>query len=242
MKTYIITYLLLLPFLIPNSKTLDSSKNKIHYSSNDSITIKGKVFIKNTKEAPLSLTTINIKNVWNWIDNDLNKGLLGENKRVYVNKKGNYSIKIKKGDTLVLLANTKLYKRDRAHIIENIQDNQTINFVLTPNDLALEETKQNSVVYNNLLNHIKTVNPEKLVTVKGQILNKETQKPIRAIPISQPWVYNTNNAITFHLTDSLGKFSITVPKGDLISINSLAQESKRLVFSPQNDTIINLQL
>lgn len=238
MKFQILSTTLLLITLLLACKPTSLSQSISTTSLNDSITITGRVVIEGSESPPQGLVTINIKNSWNWAD----KNIKGENKRVYANKEGYYFIKIRKRDSLVLLANTKLYKRVSSHETASLIKDQTIDFKLIKNQEKLEKTKQNPKVYANLLKHLNNVDPEKLVTVSGCVLNRKTNKPIKSVLVMQPWVHNTDNYLTFHLTDSLGKFSIRVPKGDLVTINSLAQESQRVILYPQRDTILNITL
>lgn len=238
MKTQIISTILFSFLLLLSCKPTSLPQGISTVSPNDSITISGRVTVEGDETPPEGLVTINIKNSWNWAD----KEIKGENKRVYANKKGYYSIKIKKHDTLVLLANTKLYKRSSNHYTNNLTTDQMLDFKLIKNQEVLEQTKKTPKVYALLLKHLNNVDPEKLVTVSGSVLNKSTNKPLKSILVMQPWTYNTDNYLTFHLTDSLGNFSIKVPRGDLITINSLAQESQRVVLHPQSDTIVNITL
>lgn len=238
MKTLILNICLLLIFLIIACKPVSIPTSTLYTSKNDSIIIRGQITVENSGLPPQGLVTINIKNSWKWA----NGKIKGENNRVFANKKGEYEIHIKKGDTLTLIANTKLYKREAIHTTNALYQSQNIDFQLTKNNEALENTKQNFTVYNNLIKHIKNVNPDSLITIKGTVINRYSKKPIKSVLIMQPWVYNTDNYLTFNLTDSLGKFSMQIPKEDLITINSLDKESQRIILYPKKDTIVNIVL
>lgn len=210
-------------------------------TNNDkNIVIQGRVLVQGTDSAPLGLTTVNIKNKWVWKDES--QKAYGENKRVFVDKKGYYKITIEKGDTLVVVPNHVIYGRDtNKYTFANLDKSQTLNIELIKDEIGYQNLiNSNEVLKSNIDNLIKNVNPEHLVSIRGTIKNKKTNQPIENVDVSSAFNNNVMGVGTYHLTDQLGNFHLKVPKGNLCSI--LALSANPLRFTAQNDTIINLFL
>lgn len=202
------------------------------------ITIKGRVTVQGTDSVPLGLTSVNIANKWVWKDDELQA--YGENKRVFVDKKGYYTIEIQKGDTLTFIPNHVIYGRD-LYTFPNLQESQTINIEIKyDKDAYQKQIKDNHELKANLDRHIKEVNPEKLVSVSGTIYSKKSNKPLKNVDVGSAFNNTTHGTGTFHLTNSKGEFHLKVPQGNLCSIISLSPNA--IDFYPQNDTIINFYL
>ncbi|WP_254050359.1 hypothetical protein [Myroides sp. N17-2] len=204
------------------------------------ITIQGRVTVQGTDSVPLGLTSVNIANKWVWKDEELKA--YGENKRVFVNKKGYYSIQIQKGDTLIFIPNHVIYGRGSAqYTFTNISESQTLNVEIKYNKEAyLKQIKDNPVLEMNLNRHIKQVNPEKLISVSGTIYSKKSNKPLKNVDVGSAFNNSTHGTGTFHLTNNKGEFHLNVPQGNMCSIIALSPNA--INFYPQNDTIINLYL
>lgn len=235
-KSQIIYCLLLTIGLIIGCKSV-TAPSKL---TDNKITIQGKVTITGTDSVPLGLTTMNIKNKWVWKDQALQ--VYGENERVFVDKKGYYKIQIDKTDTLVLIPNHIIYGRDlTAYAFTGFTKNQTLNISVESKTQEYKaQIKDNVKLRSYLDKHLQTVNPEKLITIKGNIYSKKTQKPLKNIDVGSAFNNNTEALGTFHLTDSNGGFNIKIPKGNMCSIWALSPNVIRLY--PQNDTIINLYM
>ncbi|EHO13120.1 hypothetical protein HMPREF9714_00954 [Myroides odoratimimus CCUG 12901] len=227
---------LLMLLLIMGCKSLD----KTPQLADNKITIQGRVTVKATDSVPLGLTTMNIKNKWVWKNQELQ--VYGENERVFVDKKGYYKIQIEKTDTLVLIPNYIIYGRDTAaYTFTDFTKDEILNISVEPKNKEYEaQVKNNPTLKNYLDKHVQTVDPEKLITIKGNIYSKKTQKPLKNVDVGSAFNNNTEGTGTYHLTDTNGAFSIKVPKGSMCSVWSLSPNVIR--FYPQNDTIVNLYM
>lgn len=204
------------------------------------ITIQGRVTVLGTESAPLGLTTVNIKNKWSWKDESL--PAYGENKRVFANKQGYYKINIEKGDTLVIIPNHVIYGRDiNKYTFVKLDKSQTINVEITEDKIGYQKLIENNpVLETNIINHIKNVNPEQLVSISGTIKSKKTNQPLKNVDVGSGFNNNVLGIGTYHLTDNKGNFNLRIPKGNLCSIQALSPNAIR--FIAKNDTIINLYL
>lgn len=204
------------------------------------ITIQGSVSVAGTDSVPLGLTTMNIKNKWAWKDKTLEA--YGENDRVFVDKKGYYKIQIEKSDTLVLIPNHIIYGRDMAqYTFSGFTKDKILNITVKPQMQEYQaQIKDNAQLKVYLEKHLKTVNPEKLITIQGNIYSKKTQKPLKNIDVGSAFNNNTEGIGTYHLTDSNGSFSIKVAKGNMCSIYALSPDVVR--FYPENDTIVKIYM
>ncbi|MDM1379904.1 hypothetical protein [Myroides marinus] len=245
MKTHYTTiYTSIFPFLLIGI-LLTACKSNTHTNrrvadNNKNIVIQGRVLVQGTDSAPLGLTTINIKNKWIWKDES--QKAYGENKRVFVDKKGYYKITIEKGDTLMVIPNHIIYGRDVSkYTFANLDKSQTIDIEVNKDEAGYQNLiNSNEVLKSNIENLIKNVDPEQLVSVRGTIKSKKTNQPLKNVDISSAFNNNVMGIGTYHLTDQFGNFDLKVPKGNLCSIQALSANAIR--FTAQNDTIINLFL
>ncbi|MEK6494820.1 hypothetical protein [Myroides odoratimimus] len=214
-----------------------------------SITIQGQITVKNTDNAPLGVTTVNIKNKWAF-SKDITKFLkeesprkkiaYGQNKMAFVNKQGYYKITIDKNDTLALIPDKFLYKQPKH--ITGLTQNQIINIELEPlpQQIIQDFEKKNPSAYQTYYNFLNTVNQDNLITVSGIVNKKKTKTPLENIYIVNSFLYNTEGASSFHFTDKYGQFSLKSPKNSQILITD--GHSNHIDFTAKNDTIINLYL
>lgn len=245
MKTrYTTIYTSIFPFLLIGI-LLTACKSNIHTTrrvadNNKNIVIQGRVLVQGTDSAPLGLTTINIKNKWIWKDES--QKAYGENKRVFVDKKGYYKITIEKGDTLMVIPNHIIYGRDVSkYTFANLDKSQTIDIEVNKDEAGYQNLiNSNEVLKSNIENLIKNVDPEQLVSVRGTIKSKKTNQPLKNVDVSSAFNNNVMGIGTYHLTDQFGNFDLKVPKGNLCSIQALSANAIR--FTAYNDTIINLYL
>ncbi|MDM1096679.1 hypothetical protein HXZ81_08475 [Myroides odoratimimus] len=214
-----------------------------------SITIQGRITVKNTTHTPLGVTTVNIKNRWDF-SKDITRFLkeesskktiaYGQNKRVFVNKNGYYNITINKNDTLSIIPISYLYKTPKD--ITGLTKSQILNIELEPlPQKVIQDFEKNSPVgYKALSLFLKDVVPDSLVTVSGTIFKSDTRTPLENIYITTNFLYNTRGGNSFQFTNKHGQFNIKVPKNSHISINPL--QSNNPNFIVKNDTVINLKL
>ena len=214
-----------------------------------SITIQGRITVKNTDNAPLGVTSVNIKNKWAF-SKDITKFIkkespkktiaYGENKMVFVNKQGYYKITIDKNDTLAFIPDKLLYKQPK--YITGLTQNQTINIELEPlpQQIIQDFEKNNPAAYQAYYNFLNTVNQDSLITISGIVNKKKTKTPLENIYIVNSFLYNTEGASSFHFTDKYGQFSLKSPKNSQILITD--GHSNHIDFTAKNDTIINLYL
>ncbi len=207
---------------------------------NDYILIQGRVTLEGTDSVPLGITSVNIENNWVWKDDNLQA--YGENKRVFVDKKGYYAIYIRKNDTLVFIPNHILYGSNiTPYTYTNLQENQTLNVQIKKDTKTYESlVNNNPLLKANLDKHLKQVDIEPLVTVTGTIRSKKTNKPLKNVDVGSAFNNSTFGTGTYHLTNENGEFKIQLHKGNLFSVLSLSPNS--IEFYPQRDTIVNLYL
>lgn len=211
------------------------------------ITIQGRITVKNTQKAPIGVTTVNIKNKWAF-SKDITKFLkeesaqktiaYGENERVFVNKNGNYNITINKNDTLSVIPNSYLYKTPED--ITGLTKSQTLNIELEllPPDVLLEFEKHSTIGYKALSLFLQNVNPDSLVTVSGTIYKSTTGTPSENVYVTSGFLNNTyKGSMSFHYTDKYGQFSMKVPKNTPITIDPF--RPSYINFIAKNDTVIN---
>lgn len=231
--------LLLIGILLAACKSNTHTTRRVT-DNNENIVIQGRILVQGTDSAPLGLTTINIKNKWIWKDES--QKAYGENKRVFVDKKGYYKITIEKGDTLMVIPNHIIYGRDVSkYTFANLDKSQIIDIEVNKDEAGYQNLiNSNEVLKSNIENLIKNVDPEQLVSVRGTIKSKKTNQPLKNVDVSSAFNNNVMGIGTYHLTDQLGNFDLKVPKGNLCSIQALSANAIR--FTAQNDTIINLYL
>lgn len=218
----------------------DNINEPIKQTNNDgSITIQGKVTVKDRDYPPIGLTTMNIKNKWSFVKELKSQTAYGENERVFVNKDGYYRITIDKNDTLVLLPPDILYKKP--NFFTGFTHNQTLNIELeeTPERYISQRKQYQNNGFEIFEKHISKINPDKIVRVAGRITSSNTHEPLVNKDISLLYQNNTNNTSIHHLTDSLGQFFIETPENSQIIIDAF---NLRKHFFITQDTIINLEL
>lgn len=250
-KNILYTFLIILFFLLScQNKKKDNSTDPQQSSCQDnldgSITIQGRITLKGTKEVPLGVTTMNIKNKWVFTK-DLTKPLatkkkiaLGENLRVFVNKDGYYRITIDKNDTLALIPMPYLYKRPK--FIVGLTKSQTLNIELEALHLEVVQNfeKESALGYKAFYKQLINVSPDTLITISGIIHKVNSSIPLENVPITTSFVSNTNGTSTFHLSDEYGQFIIQTPKNSHIVINGMA--SNYVDFLAKRDTVLNLKI
>lgn len=214
-----------------------------------SITIQGRITVKNTESVPLGVTTVNIKNKWDF-SKDITSFLkeespkktiaYGENKRVFANKQGYYKITIDKNDTLAIIPDKYLYKQPKQ--ITGLTKSQILNIELEPlpQKVIQDFEEKNPIGYKALSRFLQDVNPDSLVTVSGTISKSDTRTPLENIYIITNFLNNTKDGTSLRFTDKHGQFNIKVPKNTPITIDPF--RPSYINFIAKNDTVINLKL
>lgn len=200
------------------------------------ITIQGRVLVKNTNKPPIGINTVNIANKWKFYKEELNAK--GENEKVFVNKEGYYKITIQKEDTIQLIPYKHFYKQNNpAYKLHGLKKNQIVNFYIETESPLIEQQIENK---SGPGEKIFNVNPNKLVTLAGKVINKKTGKPLENVMVMSVFNYSTLGCVTHHLTDKDGQFVITLPQNSLVAISSDIHPSPTNVI--QKDTIITYYL
>ncbi|MHC5354714.1 hypothetical protein ACYSNX_11180 [Myroides sp. LJL115] len=214
----------------------NSIDNNLRSNLDGTITIQGRVLVEGTNTPPQGINTLNITN--RWIDS--NKG---ENEMAYIDKKGFYRITIQKGDTLKLMPNYLIYKkRIHKHTITDLHKNQIINFTVHLDSTVYKEIIQKSPNSKKKLDKLlNNINPNKLISISGTVLNKNTGKPIVGLPISPISIENAKGLGSFNLTNEYGQFSIRVPQNISVGFNTL-HENRSTYVTASKDTILTLTL
>ncbi|MDM1398200.1 hypothetical protein HX049_13590 [Myroides odoratimimus] len=214
-----------------------------------SITIQGRITVKNTNDAPLGVTSVNIKNKWAF-SKDITKFIkeespkktiaYGENERTFINKNGYYHITINKNDTLSIIPISYLYKTPKD--ITGLTKSQILNIELEPlPQKVLQDFEKNSPIgYKTLSLFLQNVNPDSLVTVSGTIYKSTTGTPSENIYVITDFLNNTKRGASLRFTDKHGQFNIKVPKNSSITIDPFQPSYINLIA--KNDTVVNLKL
>ncbi|MHC5310888.1 hypothetical protein ACYSNM_12655 [Myroides sp. LJL116] len=210
--------------------------NPLLQNVDGTITIQGRVLVKNTNTPPEGVNTINIANKWKFFKKNLNAK--GENEKVFVDKDGYYNITINKGDTIQFLPYHHFYKQKKpSYNLHSFENNQIVNFLVEPIDSSIGEQIVSKSYKNK---EIFNVNPNKLVTLAGTVISKETGKPLENIMIMSPFYYTTLGYTTHHLTNKEGQFIITIPQNSIIAISSNTDST--ITNYIEKDTIITYHL
>ncbi|UVD79117.1 hypothetical protein NWE55_13445 [Myroides albus] len=249
-KTIITTLLWVCLTIISCQRKIASDNSKeepapIETNLDGSITIQGRVTVKGSDKPLLGVTTMNVKNKWTHSQelNSSYKGIktiaYGENKRVFVDKKGFYRITIDKKDTLVLIPTHSLYKRPKYYT--GFTKNQILNIELeqTPETYLAFKKKYKDSGIEQFEKYLKEVNPEKIITVTGTIYDKKTKKPLYQKDINILNQENTRGSVSFHFTDKYGQFFLRVPQNSHLLIDAFKNPTN---LFPKNDTIVNIYL
>ncbi|SFJ19923.1 peptidase associated/transthyretin-like domain-containing protein [Myroides guanonis] len=203
----------------------------IYAQKKETVTITGKITVKDTGKPPIGIITIAEKGVADyWADGDN----IGTNRHTFVEKDGSYKFTINKGGTIVIQDG---FNRYMPTTIRNINENQT-------KDLFFRLSKRtNPPAYpaNELTDFEKKIDIHKRIKISGKITDP-SGKPIGNATIAQFDVYGErvpgNIAHTTSAKD--GKYEYTVLKGGRIAIVSQGFEMKQ--FTATKDTVINVKM
>ncbi|MHC5201471.1 hypothetical protein ACYSNV_04520 [Myroides sp. LJL119] len=224
-----------------NLKWSEKQLNKPFIQNIDgTITIQGRVIDPITNLPPEGITTINISNKWKWLVKIPGVPKNGENEKVFLDKKGFFSITINKEDTIQVLPTKLLYQTNlHNYKITNLKNNQILNFTVKRDSTIYKEVlKSDPRAKEILATYLSQSNPEKIITISGTIASKITQKPIANASVGVFGINNITGAMTFHMTDNYGQFSMQVPKNSIFILNPATPQSK--YFKVTNDTVINI--
>lgn len=205
-----------------------------------SLTIQGRVLVKETNQPPTGITTVNIANKWKFEIKE--RGIKGENEKVYVDKNGYYRITIQKGDTIQLIPNNLIYKEITPNNkITGIEKNSTINFTLQTDSMPyLNGVRNYPHMKAKMDSFLHATNPEKILTVSGIVTNKETGKPIKGLAIYVLFQHNTRYINTHHLTDEYGQYTLNVPYHSNLSFEAANYPKRTQDLTVIKDTVANI--
>ncbi|MHC5310950.1 peptidase associated/transthyretin-like domain-containing protein [Myroides sp. LJL116] len=239
---YLLSLCIIGLILACNNQSTKNKENKDILTTNldGTITIKGRVLVQETNQPPKGINTINISNKWKFEIKE--RGVKGENQRVYLDKNGYYQITIEKGDTMQFIANNIIYKQSLIHYkVADFTKNSTINFTVktdsTPYLDGISKFPQAKPLLDKFLND---TDPEKTFNFSGTIINKETNKPINGLPIFINYHQNTIGTTAHHLTNEQGEFKLNVPYNTLLRFSASNSPNRTQKIYVTKDTIANI--
>lgn len=211
--------------------TLVIISGAIYAQKKETVTITGKITVKDTGKPPIGIITIAEKGV---VDYYAMGDIISTNRHTFVEKDGSFKFTINKGGTIVIQDG---FNRYMPTTIRNINENQIKN-------LALRSTKRtNPPAYpaDELLAHEKKIDIHKRIKISGKITDP-SGKPIGNAVISQLDVFtDEETGSTAHTTtDKYGDYSYKVLKGGRISFTA-GHDFKQEIFTATKDTIINIK-
>lgn len=186
----------------------------------ETVTIKGKITVKDTGKPPVGIITVNEKGVADYM---VMGDIIGTNRHTFVEKDGSFKFTINKGGTIVLKDGGGRYMQYPA--ITDLNESKTINIELNKRPKNKDPRKNRS---DELTDYEKGFDIHKRVKVKGMIVDAEG-KPVDNVTIFQRNVYkgDMNYTIAHTLSNKDGSFSYEVQKGSVICFFSPGLEGQQ---------------
>ncbi|MHC5354569.1 hypothetical protein ACYSNX_10405 [Myroides sp. LJL115] len=222
-----------------NLTSMDT-KEELTTNLDGSITIQGRVLVKETNQPPSGITSVNIANRWKFEIKD--RRVKGENEKVFVDNNGYYRITIQKGDTIQLIPNNLIYKQITPNNkITGIEKNSTINFTLQTDSMPyLNGIKNYPHTKARIDRFLNETNPEEILTVSGIVKDKETGKLVKGLAIYVRFQHNTRYINTHHLTDEYGQYTLNVPYNSNLSFEAANYPKRTQELTVFKDTVANI--
>lgn len=166
------------------------------------VTVKGKIIDRETGKPPYTMISIIEKG------NLLSDGL---NNHTIMERDGSYKLEVKKGST-VLFKPILTYKNFE---INNVTKNSKYNF-------TIDKNKDDVIFKNPKLANISS----KQFIVSGVVVDSKTKKPLKNVTVAERWILNEKGNLSYTLTDSIGRFSFPIHKGNSINFYGFDYETQ----------------
>lgn len=203
----------------------------VYAQKKETVTIKGKITVKDTGKPPIGIITIAEKGV---ADYYAMGNILSTNRHTFVEKDGSYTFTINKGGTIVIQDG---YNRYSPTTIANIAKSQTKDLVLT----LSKRTNPPAYPPNELLPHEENIDIHKRIKISGKVSFPDG-KGMQNATIGQLDVYTDQVPGPFAHTTSgkEGKYEYEILKGGRVSFLARGYDSK--TFTATKDTVINVKM
>ncbi|WP_163516796.1 carboxypeptidase-like regulatory domain-containing protein [Gelidibacter japonicus] len=179
------------------------------------VTVTGKITDAETGEIPQALIAIN--EIGNW-------EAFGANHHTLMDKKGGFSIKIKKGGDIIVNPGIPYKSFEYKNITTDVFIN--IKLKIIPGQKRLSTS-------NPEIEKVET----QTYTIKGKITDGQTGKPLQMVTVSERWVYNEEGLNRHTVTDKDGNYTFTIHKGNTINFDGLGYQSQSVNNITSNCTI-----
>lgn len=190
----------------------------------EKITITGKLIDAVTGKKPVAVVTINEKGVGEYFVFDE----ITSNHHTIMDEKGNFSIEIEKGGSLVLNS-TGYFKRVE---LKNLTKSQHVDVKMHYFQKPKTNLNFNPIVFNIGV---------KTYTVKGKVTNADTGKPLKMVSVTEPLLYNERGTTRHTVTDENGNYSITIHERNSVDFDGMGAE-KQEFKNITSDRTINVAL
>ena len=211
--------------------TLVIISGAIYAQKKETVTITGKVTVKDTGKPPIGIITVIEKGVADYmVDGDE----IGTNRHTFVEKDGTFKFTINKGGTLIIQDG---FNRYMPKTLIKIDKTQTMDIVLSPT----KRTSPPPYPANQLTDFEKKIDIHKRIKISGKITFPDG-KPMKDATIGQADVFTEKvpGPCAHIFSDKNGEYSYTVLKGGRILIG--AYDYEILEFSATKDTVINVKM
>ena len=212
--------------------TLVIISGAIYAQKKETITITGRVTVKDTGKPPIGIITIAEKGV---VDYWANMGeSIGTNHHTFVEKDGTFKFTINKGGTIVIQDGGSRYM---ARTFFKLDKSQSIDVVLSPTK------RTNPIPYpaNELLPHEKKIDIHQRIKISGKMMYPDG-RPMGNATISQGDVYTEQTPGPMAHTTTLkdGTYEYRVLKGGAFSLGAAGYQTQ--YFTATKDTVINVKM
>lgn len=211
--------------------TLVIISGAIYAQKKETVTITGKITVKDTGKPPIGIITIAEKGV---ADYYAMGDIISTNRHTFVEKDGSFKFTINKGGTIVIQDG---FNRYMPTTIRNINENQTKDLVFR----LSKRTNPPAYPANKLTDFEKKIDVTKRIKISGRITFPDG-KGMQNATIGQLDVYNEQAPGPYaHTTSGKdGNYEYSVLKGGRIAIAAQGYEVRE--FTATKDTVINVKM
>ena len=201
----------------------------IYAQKKETVTITGKITVKDTGKPPIGIITVLEKGVAEYL---VFKKVIGTNHHTFIQKDGSFKFIINKGGAIVITDNKHRYLPIE---IKNLDKSQNLNIILN----RIPNYQKAGYPPNELHKLEPHLDVTKRIKVSGIIMDKS--KNLLADAYVTQWsVFNEMGDLAFTTSKKNGEFSYKILKGDKLIIDKQGYET--MEFSPKNDTVVNIIL
>ncbi|SFJ88995.1 carboxypeptidase-like regulatory domain-containing protein [Myroides guanonis] len=201
----------------------------IYAQKKETITITGRVTVKDTGKPPLGVITVLEKGV---AEHMVFGDVIGTNRHTFIQKDGTFKFTINKGGSIII---TDKKHRYMPHGLRNLDKSQAVNVELR----RIPNFEKSAYPPNELHKLESRFDVTKRVKISGRVTDKGG-KGLTGVYITQSNVFNENEDMAFSTTNKNGEFSCKVLKGGHILIGAKGYEL--LELNASKDTVVNVKL